>query len=553
MMKKHIIIAAVSAFASIFASAQTINPSVEVTNDFLSSVDDYNKLGVDPAVPDSVAKFDLNFDYDVFAKPYKGSYDFTPYNIMFIPQTTREKRSVFFLNLGAGYTLHPVATAVLSPRTKGKFAITAYQNFHGYYGPYRQFDNTIRWDGTSTYSGMDFSELGGIQGTLRLAKTDLMFNVAYNGLYVRDNIITSGTYHDIGGQIRITSTEWAENFMAYDVEARYNMAVDNTVASLKESKFLIKGTLAPVSNLPASFAMDFITGYTGYYGLLSSAVYNISTTPRVDFDLWKFHFTTGAKFSFISRSVGTEPNNKLHIYPHVKVDIKMIGDKLDLFAGVTGGDELNSYSRLKRRNHHFHYDAAESYDDLKFSREKYNAFVGMTGSISSLFEYDLRFGHAALADSPLDGINNLANSAVVKFKDYGMTYGDFSAVLDLRALEFEAGLHYRKTDIGLLTDVFDLPEFSSDLSAIFNLRRRLYLGASLEMALGRQMTSSAATPVTYTLPAWYDLGVYAEYKFSPVLSFWARGGNLLNQTIEKVPFIAEHGVHVTAGLCLNFR
>lgn len=553
MMKRYIIIAAVSAFASIFASAQTINPSVEVTNDFLSSVDDYNKLGVDPAVPDSVVRFDLNFDYDVFAKPYKGSYDFTPYNIMFIPQTTREKRSVFFLNLGAGYTLHPVATAVLSPRTKGKFAITAYQNLQGYYGPYRLFDNTIRWDGTSTYTGMDFSELAGIQGTLRLAKTDLMFNVAYNGLYVRDNIITSGAYHDMGGQIRITSTEWAENFMAYDVEARYNMAVDNTVASLKESKFLIKGTLSPVSNLPASFAMDFNTGYAGYYGLLSSAVYNISTTPRVDFDLWKFHFTTGAKFSFISRMVGTEPNNTLHIYPHLKIDIKMIGDKLDMFVGVTGGDELNSYSRLKRRNHHFHYDASESYDDLKFSREKYNAFIGMTGSISSLFEYELRFGHAALADSPLDGINNTANSAVVKFKDYGMTYGDFSAVLDLRALELEAGLHYRKTDIGLLTDVFDLPGVSGDVSAIFNLRRRLYLGASLEMALGREMTSSAATPVTYTLPAWYDLGVYAEYRFSPVLSVWTRGGNLLNQTIEKVPFIAEHGVHVTAGLCLNFR
>ncbi len=67
------------------------------------------------------------------------------------------------------------------------------------------------------------------------------------------------------------------------------------------------------------------------------------------------------------------------------------------------------------------------------------------------------------------------------------------------------------------------------------------------------MTSSAATPVTYTLPAWYDLGLYAEYKFNSVLSLWARGGNLLNQTIEKVPFIAEDGVHVTAGLCLNFR
>ena len=548
MKTRFAILSAVLAFAFGPAYAQTINPSVEVTNDFLSSVDDYNKVSVNPAIPDSVARFDLNFDYDVFAKPYKGSYDFTPYNIMFIPQTTREKRSVFFMNLGAGYTLHPVATAVFSPRTKGKFALNIYQDFQGYYGPYRQFDNKLVWDGTK-YNGMDLSELAGIQGTLRLAKTDLMFNVAYNGLYVKDNIITAGAYHDFGGQVRITSTEWTENFMAYDVEARYNMAVENAVAPLKESKFLIRGTLAPVTEMPVGFAMDFNSGYTGYYGALSSAVYNISVTPRVDFDLWKFHFTTGAKFSFINRMT----NNKLHIYPHVKVDIKMIGDKLDLFAGITGGDELNSYSRLKRRNHHFHYDAAEAYDDLEFSREKYNAFVGLTGSISSLFEYDLRFGHSSLANSPLDGISTTANTAVVKFKDYGMTYGDFTAVLDLRSLEFETGLHFRKTDIALQTDVFDLPSFSSDFSVTYNLRRRVYMGATLDMALARKMTSSAATPVTYTLPAWYDLGLYGEYKFNSVLSVWARGGNLLNQTIEKVPFIAEHGVHVTAGLCLNFR
>ncbi|MBO4605356.1 MAG: hypothetical protein J5667_02290 [Bacteroidales bacterium] len=551
MMKtRHIILSALLALIACGVSmAQTINPSVEVTNDFLSSVDDYNKVVVDPAVPDSVVQFNLNFDYDVFAKPYKGSYDFTPYNIMFIPQTTREKRSVFFMNLGAGYTLHPVATAVLSPRTKGKFAITAYQDFQGYYGPYRHFDNTIRWDGTSTYDGMDLSERAGIQGTLRLAKTDLMFNVAYNGLFVRDEIITAGTYHDFGGQIRIASADWADNFMAYDVEARYNMAVENAVAALKESKFVIRGTLAPVSEAPVGFAMDFNTGYTGYYGALSSAIYNIATTPKVDFDLWKFHFSTGAKFSFINRMA----NNQFYVYPHLKIDIKMVGDKLDLFAGVTGGDELNSYSRLKRRNHHFHYDAAEAYDDLRFSREKYNAFVGLTGSISSLFEYDLRFGHAALENSPLDGINAAANSAVVKFADYDMTYGDFTAVLDLRSLEFETGLHYRKTDIAGLADVFDLPMFSSDFSLTYNLRRRIYLGASLDMALARKMTSSAATPVTYTLPAWYDLGLYGEYKFGQVLSLWVRGGNLLNQTIEKVPFIAEHGVHVTAGLCLNFR
>ena len=51
---------------------------------------------------------------------------------------------------------------------------------------------------------------------------------------------------------------------------------------------------------------------------------------------------------------------------------------------------------------------------------------------------------------------------------------------------------------------------------------------------------------------WYaDLGVNFEYAINRSVSLWARGGNLLNMTIQRNPLYAEKGINLTVGICLN--
>ena len=54
-----------------------------------------------------------------------------------------------------------------------------------------------------------------------------------------------------------------------------------------------------------------------------------------------------------------------------------------------------------------------------------------------------------------------------------------------------------------------------------------------------------------SIPAYADLGLSFEYALSRKLSLWARGGNLLNMTIQRTPLYAEGGINFTAGICLN--
>ena len=53
------------------------------------------------------------------------------------------------------------------------------------------------------------------------------------------------------------------------------------------------------------------------------------------------------------------------------------------------------------------------------------------------------------------------------------------------------------------------------------------------------------------IPGYVDLGVYSEVAVTRMLSFWIRGGNLLNMTIQHNPLYAEKGVNFTVGICLN--
>ena len=66
----------VVAFATFagYASAQNLDPVVEVNRAYEGKLMEVHKPVLDMAVPDSIMRFDLDFDYSVFESPYKGSY-----------------------------------------------------------------------------------------------------------------------------------------------------------------------------------------------------------------------------------------------------------------------------------------------------------------------------------------------------------------------------------------------------------------------------------------------------------------------------------------------
>jgi hypothetical protein len=79
MKHKYLTIMACVALGAPLA-AQNINQSVQVTNDYVTRFADFQKQGPVLQVPDSLYRFDYDFDYSVFEYRLRtGAYEFSPY------------------------------------------------------------------------------------------------------------------------------------------------------------------------------------------------------------------------------------------------------------------------------------------------------------------------------------------------------------------------------------------------------------------------------------------------------------------------------------------
>ena len=144
VMKNNIYLAFVLLMSSVCGSvyAQELDPTVVVNRAYEGKLVEVSKPSFDMMVPDSVTRFDLDFDYTVFEKPFRGSYEFSPYLLKMQPSSAVQKRRQLYLKAGAGYTLHPTFDVVWSPTFKGPFRMDVYGLHRSYFGPYRNITVT---------------------------------------------------------------------------------------------------------------------------------------------------------------------------------------------------------------------------------------------------------------------------------------------------------------------------------------------------------------------------------------------------------------------------
>ena len=224
---------------------------------------------------------------------------------------------------------------------------------------------------------------------------------------------------------------------------------------------------------------------------------------------------------------------------------------MDLFAGIDGGDNLNSLYSMKVANPHFNrlYIQDDWSRMLKTSAVKANYFIGLKGSIASLFQYELRAGYAKHKAGLLYGMDSVLESqAVLRYADYNLAYLEAEASFKRKSYEINAALKYRKMYYDIPTpDFFELPGFSANLDFTYNWIERIYAGASLRLQSGRE------SQVYDTLPPYFDLGLHLSAELNSSLSLWLRGKNLLFSRVEDVPFTAQRWPEISLGLCLIFR
>ena len=528
-MKNKITTVLIAAALTLPAAAQDLNPQVQVTNDYKAELGTSGKQSVAMEIPDSLTLFSTAVSYDVFTTPYKGAYEFSPYEISVTPKKTLSDRSRLYVRAGAGYTLHPELDVVWSPRSPVKnTSLSVFEHFSGYAGGYRTLD------GRGNYSGYDFYEHAGTSGYLFGTNFTLAAGLDYSGVYTSD-FAGHSAFHDISLGGNICSD--ADSKIVYEFSLDMDQVLDPVVMM---TGVRASGSVYPNWVIPFDIRLDFNVESDFYEKGPYGNVFVAQLSPKALYEFEMVSIAAGVTFS---------PAWDIQwLYPDIKITATLLDDSMQLYSYVKGGQFASSYADLKLADHWFNstYTAV-----MKPALERLNAGLGVRGSVLKNLQYDVKGGWASYSDAPLKSLKaDIANPGLldcgITYADYNLWYASADAAWTSHRLDAGLSVKFSKTDIAASDNYLDLPLFSGTADVTYNWNRRIFAGLWCE---GR----TACNALTYPVPGFVNLGLKGEYLFSSRLGAWLKVGNILNRKIAWSPLHIEDGVYATAGISFKMK
>ena len=530
-------------------SAQNINQSVQVTNEYEFRFSDFQKTGPSLQVPDSLYRFDYSFDYSVFETPYKGSYEFSPYRISVTPEARLYDGSKFFLRLGAGYTIHPQFEMAWQMLQTPDFAIGVFAEAGGYAGRYS------RRGVAESFSGHDLNGRIGLGGQYLRPAVRLSYHFGYEGIFAGEGgaepYFRSG-FSSVIAAGRIQSRERPGNQMFYDIDLQYRYSSDGgrsegQVSASGENNLRVAVSAGPVLAskyrilIDGLFELESLRGDDYYkvadshgelFGGMRMASLG-SIKPHVDFLLGPVRLDAGVRVDY---SKGTE-QGAFSVSPDVTARMALLDADMELVAGVSGGQYIQSHYAVKQLNH-FAFMMGSS---AKISREKLHVRAGLQGHAASRLQYELEAGYVSYQGMPLASLYGVLPV------DYNAAYVQGRFSWRGPRLELDADAKYSYLRLNTLCAAFAPPAFVGELRSRYNWENRTWAGLFVEAQSSRLSLASDGV----WIPWFANLGLTFEYRIDARWTFWAEAGNLLGMAIERAPGFIEKGQYGTVGFSLK--
>ncbi len=381
-MRRVNIVSAVLLLAGTASFGQNINPTVEVTNIYQGNAADIHKPQLEMSVPDSLLRFDMDFDYEVFDKPYEGAYSFRPYLMDMRPEKDAYRGKSLYIRAGAGYSLHPELEFVYSPEQKGGFQMSVYGSHKSYWGKYHEIEPESSGDvmklteNGETYTGHDALTKAGFDGRYSWDNSILSFGVGYYGVSEEDRI-ASQDYNAVDFNVRLRSNVSRESYFLYDIGLKgrfasdkldystsfYSPEIPSGKSTLSESNIALEGVAGQVIDASRRLVSGFEVASWSYSNMFSNSVSRVGLTPRYEFRKGRLNLRLGLRLEYMFNDNSDDASadasfTEMHekesqiIYPDVRLELAP-SQNVVLFVSAAGGSSMNAYSSQMAANHHF--------------------------------------------------------------------------------------------------------------------------------------------------------------------------------------------------------
>ena len=549
--------------ACVALQAQNLNPVVEVTNVYAREATGIEKPNQLLSLPDSVYKFDLDFDYTVKSTPYKGAYEFNPYLVQLRPSARLSGEQKLYLKAGAGYRMHPEVDFVWNPLRTKNFRLDVYATHNSYIGRYRNItvqENVVDWDGTMRdMSGICSKTSVGTDLWAAFKGGEFTANLQYRNILATDYFGYEGprsrTHNRGQFEARVQNKPTAK--FIYNVGTRLAILGINTTQEFHTVSDATLGfRMGRNNSLRITAGLETVGFEENQSGL------KLEVTPHYQFAGKRFNLDLGVKYSYISSSPLAYAYKGGILFPDVNFSFR-ITDATVVYAAATGGDKLNCKDSLLEDNPYL--GGYKWHRDVIVNR--IHVFGGIRGSVAGKFSYDLRGGYKwvdnaygwtyaevdpAWTSSQLNPANAGETYLVpmmVYVSPLHTYYGQLTLSWVSASWDILGYVNYGYTPMPNLEtviekNVFAPPAFTAHGHVFYKWANRIKVGATIQ--------TRSKFKNRRPIPGYQDLGFEADYAFSRHMAVWLKLGNILNQTIQKTPFYAEAGIYGSVGIKLTF-
>lgn len=504
-----------------FTTSTTFNPTIK----------DAIKYADLPEIKDSVKRIQ-NIKYGIISEPLFPKYTVQPIMAAKIQSEPLPKLYHALIKAGYGPIYNMPYGEIYLANTRSR------ENNYGLH--FKHLSNTVHLENVG-YGGMSNNQLN-VFAKQFYKKHTLNGNVLYNRDVVRyygyDTIVnkltrdyTKQRYQLINPTLKLQSH--------YTDSTHINHMIDLGFYNLqnlhREAENNIKlNALGDMYLNGEHFTLNFLTDY--YNHKQSNDTLNnliLSLNPS---------FIAGTKkWNAVLGLTGTLDNfknqTKFYFYPKLSVDYNVYENIIIPYAGIEGGLIKNSFKSLSTANPFV--DTTLNYTN---TNNKIKALVGLRGNLSSNTTYNTKVSYD-IFDSMYffvrnyTGTNLLQNSFTSIYDNATLITINGSLKYQLREKwNFIASGNYYIWKTKTITRAYHKPDFDFTISGIYNLESKIILKADIFIA-GKQWTLSeirnnetfVTTYQPTQLKGYVDANLGAEYRYSKMLSFFAKFNNIANQ------------------------
>ncbi len=554
--------------------------TVEVSRPYDVNLDGIRKPAIPISIDDSLHHFDVHFDYSIFNRPYSDLYDFTPYESIQLSTVGANRTPFVYGRFGAQYVpsdrgVMPAAEIYLQTKPRNGFCSGLYGRHNSFFGYLNEgelktgrMQNTVGGDLTYDWS-----------------TGELMFDVKYDfdqykysrygdAVSIYGNPTSLHRNNSLTAAFNLNSAQKEANTLYYDVTLSYrntqktfSFETPSEASPMDGTTRLQEGFLKVGGYVGATFDIhriyiDMNIEYATYNGVHDFNIGLVEFSPIYQLRRNWLNAKLGVKFGSRygipgeTEEPGLDLSARSNIFPDVDVRFTLIDKALWAHAVVTGGNDLNTYSRM--------------IDDcpivvpssvMDFGSRPLDATLSLESVIGGRLGINLE-GNYKIFRNKMIFIPLFDGTGITQMTASYRNVNQFSVQGEVfwRSQDLTVGGRFRYAnyrDSYEKTLVTEMPKYTGYGFIRYNFRERLITQLECTYRSGTSGTMASvadydALPLTYEVPPIVDLDLNVNFLVNKYLSVFAKVGNILNHRNQYMPLYLEPGRNFGAGISLNF-